>query len=118
VWDAERRYERTVDLAQGGYYVATGVWPLIHLRSFLIVSGDKTDRWLVRSYGALTLAIGVALLVSGPEPRRVLGTAAAVAIGVPEAWYVAHRRIRPVYAVDAAVQAAVVLARMRTRSPG
>jgi ethanolamine utilization microcompartment shell protein EutL len=103
-----------MDVVQGGYYLATGLWPLIHLRSFLAVSGDKTDRWLVRSYGALTAAIGIALLAR--ESGSVLGPSAAIAIGAPEAWYVARRRIRPVYAVDAAVQAAFVVARRRPRS--
>jgi hypothetical protein len=111
--DEAARHERAIDLVQGAYYAATGAWPLLHLPSFLAVTGEKVDRWLVRSYGALTLAVGIALLVPLPgEPRRTtLGRAAAVAIGLPEAWYVARRRIRPVYAIDAAVQAAFVLAR-------
>jgi hypothetical protein len=104
--------ERAVDLVQGAYYVVTGAWPLVHLPSFLAVSGDKAERWLVRSYGALTLAVGIALLAP-PEggSRATLGRAAALAIGLPEVWFVARRRIRPVYAIDAAVQAAFVLAR-------
>lgn len=38
---------RFVLLAQGSYYFITAVWPLAHMRSFLAVTGPKTDLWLM-----------------------------------------------------------------------
>jgi hypothetical protein len=28
---------------QGAYFLVTGVWPLVHMPSFLAVTGPKTD---------------------------------------------------------------------------
>ena len=40
---------------QGGYFAVTGVWPLLHMRSFRYVTGGKKvrERWLVKTVGAL-----------------------------------------------------------------
>lgn len=38
---------------QGIYYVASGLWPLLHMRSFEAVTGPKRDKWLVNTVGAL-----------------------------------------------------------------
>ncbi|MFH5804425.1 hypothetical protein ACG2DA_10255, partial [Alienimonas sp. DA493] len=56
------RWARRLLVGQGLYYVATGVWPLVHIRSFEFVTGPKTDDWLVQTVGALVLAIGGTLL--------------------------------------------------------
>ena len=46
---------------QAGYFVVTGVWPIVHMRSFLAVTGPKTDLWLVKT-------IGVLVTVAPPPP--------------------------------------------------
>jgi hypothetical protein len=89
------------------YLVITGVWPLLHYRSFEAVTGPKTDAWLVRTVGALSVGFGVALAVS--EHRRSLGlsaiaTAAFVGAEVVPA---VRGRIRRVYLLDAAFQGVV-----------
>ena len=38
-------------LAQGGYYVATGVAPFISRRLFEAITGPKSDWWLVQTVG-------------------------------------------------------------------
>lgn len=43
---------------QGLFYLATGVWPLIHIDSFLAVTGSKTDLWLVYTVGLLVSVVG------------------------------------------------------------
>src|SRR5690606_20176976 len=48
--------------AQGWYYLASGVWPLVHYRSFIAVTGPKADDWLVRTFGALIAVVGVELV--------------------------------------------------------
>ncbi len=44
---------------QGIYYVATGLWPILNMRSFEMVTGPKRDKWLVKTVGALITAIGI-----------------------------------------------------------
>ncbi|VTR52312.1 Uncharacterised protein [Sphingobacterium thalpophilum] len=44
---------------QGIYYCLTGIWPVIHISSFMAVTGPKTDLWLVKMVGLLSLAIGL-----------------------------------------------------------
>jgi len=77
-------------LGQGIYYVATGVWPLVSIRSFEAVTGPKTDRWLVKTVGVLVSVIGLVLVVAGrrrrvtPEATLLAASSAAglAAIGV------------------------------------
>ena len=54
---------RRAALLQAGYYVVTGVWPLVHRRSFERITGPKVDYWLVRTVGVLVAAIGAGLAV-------------------------------------------------------
>jgi hypothetical protein len=50
--------QRSVLRAQGGYYLVTGLWPLVHLASFEAITGPKVDDWLVRMVGLLAAVIG------------------------------------------------------------
>jgi hypothetical protein len=45
--DMRRPSAAAVALVQGAFYVATGVWALVDLDSFMAVTGPKTDLWLV-----------------------------------------------------------------------
>ena len=55
---------RTLAGVHAGYLVATGIWPLLHRRSFEAVTGPKQEFWLVRTVGGLAAATGAALGVS------------------------------------------------------
>lgn len=100
--------------AQGAYYVASGLWPLLSLRTFEAVSGPKRDDWLVRTVGALACVIGANLLLAdrGHASReiRTLGATSAAAFLMVDAVGVASRTISPVYLADAVLEA-VFLAR-------
>ncbi|RYG76692.1 hypothetical protein EON77_10395 [bacterium] len=95
-------------LLQGGFYLLTGAWPLLHMRSFVAVTGPKTDLWLVRMVAALALAIGLALLVASREPRAnavvALGIGSALAFLTIDVVYVSKRTIGPIYLGDAAFE--------------
>ena len=99
--------------AQAGYYLTTGIWPLVHRRSFEAVTGPKVDFWLVRTVGINVAAIGAGLAVAirrgtlSPEMRATAMVAAA-GLGVVDAIYVAKRRIRSVYLLDAVAEALFV----------
>lgn len=52
-------------IAQGLFYLVTGVWPIVSINTFLKVTGPKTDLWLVKTVGAVIAVIGAALLFGG-----------------------------------------------------
>ncbi|MDQ3407569.1 MAG: hypothetical protein M3472_05360 [Chloroflexota bacterium] len=95
---------------QGLYYVATGIWPVLHLRSFLFVTGPKHDTWLVKTFGLLVAAIGTTLVAHDPEgaDRSAvrLAVASALALTACEIVFVERGRISPIYLADAAVELA------------
>ena len=102
-------------LGQGGYYLLTGTWPLVHMRSFERVTGPKADDWLVRTVGALVLAIAIPLLVDGSRGEADAGTltlalGSAAALAAVDVVYVARRVISPIYLLDAALEAGLILA--------
>jgi hypothetical protein len=110
----ERGVHRHVAVAQSAYYLITGIWPLVSIRSFEVISGPKTDRWLVKTAGALITAVGASLLVAERGGRAatpeatVLGIGSALGLGAVDVVYVAKRRISPVYLLDAVAEAALI----------
>jgi hypothetical protein len=102
----------TLAVFQGTYYTATGIWPLVHLRSFLAVTGPKNDLWLVRTVGSLVTCIGAQMLIAGrrgevvPEVKMLAALSAASLAGI-DVCYAANRTISPVYLLDAAVEVAL-----------
>jgi hypothetical protein len=103
---------RAVAGAQAAYYTITGVWPLVHRRSFEAVTGPKQDYWLVETVGALVTSAGLALALGAIRNRmtteiRLLGVAAALALAGVDIRHVASRRIRRVYLADAGVELAL-----------
>jgi hypothetical protein len=107
--------EEAVRLArlQAIFYVATGVWPFISMRSFEAVTGPKVDRWLVKTVGALVAVIGCALALASRRrqlaPEIVLVAAGgAAALAAIDTVYVAKRRISPVYLLDAVAEIGLV----------
>jgi hypothetical protein len=103
--------ERTALLAQGGYYVATGLLPFVSRRAFEFVTGPKREWWLVQTVGALVTVIGVALLAGGqrressPELLGIAAGSAAALAGI-DIVYVAKGEIAPTYLLDAAAELA------------
>jgi hypothetical protein len=92
--------------AQAIYYVVTGVWPLVHMPSFLAVTGPKNDLWLVKTVGVLIVCIGLSL---GAAARRdaisletmILAVSSAIALAGVDINYVARKVIPPIYLLDA-----------------
>ena len=102
-------------IAQGAYFAATGVWPLVHMRSFERVTGPKVDKWLVRTVGVLVGVIGGVLISAGAR-RKVTGEVAtlaigsAVGLGIIDTVYATRGRISKIYLADAALEAAIAAA--------
>jgi len=58
-----------VAFVQAWYYLVTGVWPLVNISSFQLVTGPKTDLWLVKTVGVLVTVISVTLLIAAYRQR-------------------------------------------------
>ncbi|MGE0549256.1 MAG: hypothetical protein AB7O24_24315 [Kofleriaceae bacterium] len=106
------RSPHPVALAQGIFYVATGLWPIVHLRSFEKVTGPKRDKWLVRTLGGLIATVGVTLIAGAFDRNRsrsleVLGIGSALALGASDVFFTARGTISKVYLGDAAAEAAL-----------
>lgn len=57
-----QRRREYLALFQGGFYLITGLWPLLDITSFMAVTGPKTDTWLVRTVGLLIASTGAVLI--------------------------------------------------------
>ncbi len=106
---------RSVLLGQGLYYLATGLWPLVHMRSFEAVTGPKVDRWLVKTVGSLIAVAGASLVAASANEQPsaeavVLSAGTAVAMALVDTVYAARGRVSPVYLLDAVPEAAIVVA--------
>ena len=98
-------------VAQGVYFLLTGIWPLVSMRTFEAVTGPKVDRWLVKTVGVLVAVIGASLLADASRPSRgtrVLGVGSAAALGGVDVVYSLRGRISKIYLVDAVLEALVV----------
>lgn len=107
--------------AHGLFNLVTGIWPILHMRSFEAVSGSKTDRWLVRCVGALLASNGVVQLAAGSSPdalaqARRVGIGTALALAGIDLTYAPTGRISRIYLLDAAVQTGWLLAWIAARA--
>jgi hypothetical protein len=103
--------EGAVARAQGVYFVASGVWPIISPGSFQRVTGPKSDMWLAQTVGGLVAIVGIVLTRPTPDrrTRRLLGVGSAAALGIADVVFALSGRIRRVYLVDALLEAGLVL---------
>jgi hypothetical protein len=105
--------EYLVALVQGIYFFVTGIWPLLSMKTFLRVTGPKTDLWLVKTVGIILAVIGAVLILAQINsqvntPIIVLAIGSAIGLAIVEFIYVAKRVISPIYLGDAAAELALV----------
>jgi hypothetical protein len=100
-------------IVQGLYYFITGVWPLLSIRTFMAVTGPKTDIWLVKTVGLLITVIGLAVLLAGlhgsvtPEVVH-LAVGSAVVLTAVDVIYSAKGIISKIYLVDAVAEIVLI----------
>lgn len=95
-----------VALVQGVYFLITGIWPLFSMKTFLLVTGPKTDLWLVKTVGLILAVIGAVLLYAQMTgtvnpPVIMLAIGSALSLTFVEIVYVTKRVISPIYLADA-----------------
>ncbi len=97
---------------QGTYYLITGLWPFLHLRSFETVTGPKDDIFLLHMTSALIIVIAGALLLSLRQektpPVLFLAVFSPVAFMFIEILY--RSQINWTYFIDFAIQAVILAA--------
>lgn len=100
---------RCLALLQAGYFLFTGIWPLVGIESFQKVSGPKTDLWLVKTVGVLVAVIGAVIGLAGlrgciTRGERLLATGSATGLAAIDVIYSLQGRIWPVYLLDAVLE--------------
>jgi hypothetical protein len=102
---------RNIYLAQAVYYFITGLWPVIDISSFMSVTGPKTDIWLVKMVGLLTVAISITLFTANNQGAsiKVLALSAALAYMSIDLYYYFNGTLRIVYVGDAILEFIIIL---------
>ena len=106
---------RLVALGQALFYVATGLWPVVSMRSFEKVTGPKKEDWLVKTFGLLITVVGLVVGLAGRRNRvtpeiALLGAGAAATLAGSDMIYVTNGQLRRVYLLDAAAEIALIAA--------
>jgi len=102
-------------LAQGAYYLGTGVAPFVSRRAFEAVTGEKKEWWLVETVGVLVTAVGAGVAVAAARDRvtpevTTIAVGCAGGLAAIDIVYVARGRISPAYLADAVAQLALLVA--------
>ena len=110
-----RKSSRAIAMVQGVYFATTGIWPLLHYRSFEKVTGPKQDDWLVKTVGLMIASIGASLILASShntqnDESRFLGLSSALGLIGVDLCYSATGRISKIYALDAIVESVLVAA--------
>src|SRR5947209_19342813 len=66
---ARRTPDARLAMAQGAFFALSGMWPIVHLRSFEAVTGPKLEGWLVKTVGGLLTVVGAALFSAGARGK-------------------------------------------------
>src|SRR5687767_7516013 len=100
---------KQLSIIQGFYFFLIGVWPLLSIRTFQMVTGPKTDLWLVKTVGALVAVIGGLLIIAGLRGNvsseiLLLAVGSAFVLTIVDINYAAKGTISRIYLVDAVAE--------------
>lgn len=100
---------RNIIKIQGIYILITAVWALLDIESFMLVTGYKTDVWLVKTVSLLLMSVALTLLSflfvpSHPWTAGILGGTSAAALMMIDFYYGLTGVISPVYMIDGVVE--------------
>ncbi len=100
---------------QSIYFLITGIWPFIHLESFLMVTGPKNDIWLLKTVSVLILAVGLSLLTAAKKHEintsiLILAISSALGLAGIDIYYASTDIIWDIYLADAVAEIVIVAA--------
>ena len=106
---------RVLIRVQGIYTLITALWGLLHIESFMAVTGPKTDIWLVKTVAVLLIPICIPLfwgiLHKTYHPLIALvSLCAAAGLAAIDFYYTANGTIKWIYALDGILELLFVLA--------
>lgn len=107
---------------QAGYYVVSGLFPLVSMPAFEGITGPKVDKWLVQTVGLLAVCIGTSLF-AGARRQEIdwsiltLAVTSAFSFASIDVVHAARRRISPAYLADAATEAAIIVMLLKSLRP-
>jgi hypothetical protein len=110
------------------YYLITAVWALVDIRSFIFITGPKTDVWLVKTVAVLLLCICASLgtyffIKKDFLPVNILAISCCMGFIIIDCYYSFSNVISDVYLVDAAIQLilliywGIIIVKHRRRRP-
>lgn len=99
---------------QSAVYIATGIWPILDIHSFIMVTGPKIDIWLVKTVGLLITATGVVMLTALRRHEFnysviLLAFLNALFLTAIDVYYALTDVISDIYLFDAAMETALWL---------
>jgi hypothetical protein len=110
----ERRKPILLLWIQGWYFLLPSIWPLVHMPSFLAVTGPKTDLWLVRTVAVLLTVISLTFLTAAYRKEYqpaigLLAVGSAAGMAGIDLYYALNDRIWDTYLIDAAGEGLLIL---------
>lgn len=101
--------QQIIPLVQGLYFVITGVWPLVHIESFLYVTGPKIDIWLVKTVGILILPYSFLCFYVAAKMKKssliaLVNSTCCLGLAIIDLYYYLKGVISWVYMVDFVLQ--------------
>jgi hypothetical protein len=101
--------EKAILTVQFIYYFFTAFWPLVHIKSFMAVTGPKKDVWLVKTVALLLLAICSAMLTSICSHNidnsvKILCISCCIVLSGIDIYFVRKKIISIIYLADAAAE--------------
>jgi hypothetical protein len=101
-------------VTQASYYFITALWSLIHIDSFMFITGYKTDIWLVKTVGALLIPVSLTLasyivLQTDQRPAMLLGVLSTLSFIGIDFYYYLRGVISYAYLADGVVQVAILI---------
>lgn len=102
-----------LSIVHGLYFLLAGIWPVIHMSSFIAVTGPKIDLWLVRTVGMLVFFIGAGLLGAAAKkeitfPMILVIVGSSLSLMFIDVIYVWQNVISPIYLLDAIAELVLV----------
>ena len=103
------KFTKYLLVIQGSYTFLTALWPIVHIDSFMWISGYKHDVWLVKTEGVTLMAISVCLLTSIFAKGNILPIAAlalftSAGLAYVDFYYALNNVIRNVYMADGFIE--------------
>jgi hypothetical protein len=100
---------KSLVISQSTYIFITGAWPIIDIKSFMMVTGPKTDIWLVKTVGALLIPVALTMISflrckNDRYPAMILGAGIAISFICVDTYYALTDVISNIYLADAAAE--------------